>query len=65
MLFRSLRAARSLGRRKVGWAGYLKLFGRCFTFRTPGVAATRSEFFLPGARQPNVLDPTAEAQLAV
>ena len=61
----SLRAARSLGRHKVGWAGYLKLFGRCFTFRTPGVAATRSEFFLPEARQANVLDPSAEAQLAV
>ena len=45
----SLGAARSLGRLKVGWAGYVKLFGRCCTFRTPGVAATRSEFFVPGA----------------
>jgi hypothetical protein len=45
----SLRAARSLGRRKVGWAGYLKIFGRCYTFRTPGVAATQTEFFVPGA----------------
>lgn len=44
----SLRAARSLGRRKVGWAGYLKIFRRCFTFRTPGVAATQTEFFVPG-----------------
>jgi hypothetical protein len=44
----SLRAARSLGRRKVGWAGYMKIFGRCFTFRTPGVAATQTEFFVPG-----------------
>ncbi len=47
----SLRAARSLGRHKVGWAGYLKIFGRCFTFRTPGVAATQSEFFVPGETQ--------------
>jgi hypothetical protein len=45
----SLRAARSLGRRKVGWAGYLKIFRRCYTFRTPGVAATQTEFFVPGA----------------
>jgi hypothetical protein len=50
----SLRAARSLGRRKVGWAGYLKLFGRGFTFRTAGVAATQTEFFVPGATPPAV-----------
>jgi hypothetical protein len=50
----SLRAARSLGRRKVGWAGYLKLFGRGFTFRTLGVAATQTEFFVPGATPPAV-----------
>jgi hypothetical protein len=44
---RSLRAARSLGRRKVGWTGYIKLFGRCFTFRSAGVRATGSEFYVP------------------
>jgi hypothetical protein len=61
----SLAAARSLGRRKVGWAGYMKLFGRCFTFRTPGVAATRSEFFVPGARQTAAIDePVAAPQTA-
>ncbi len=49
----SLSAARSLGRHKVGWAGYLRIFGRCLTFRTPGVAATQTEFFVPGqARVP-------------
>ena len=46
----SLGAARSLGRHKVGWAGYLKIFGRVFTFRTPGVAAAHVEFFVPGAK---------------
>ena len=60
----SLGAARSLGRLKVGWAGYVKLFGRRFTFRTPGVAATRSEFFVPGARQPEISPAAAVAQAA-
>jgi hypothetical protein len=60
----SLRAARSLGRRKVGWAGYLKAFGRCFTFRTAGVSATRSEFFVPAALKP-VPAPKPEAEFDV
>jgi GNAT superfamily N-acetyltransferase len=54
----SLRAARSLGRHKVGWVGYLRLFGRCFTFRTPGVRATGTAFYEPQASQPAaVLEP--------
>jgi hypothetical protein len=33
----SLAVARFLGRQKVGYAGYVKWFGRCITFRTPAV----------------------------
>lgn len=45
----SLRAARSLGRRKIGWAGYTRVFGRCFTFTTPGVRNAGAGFFVPAA----------------
>jgi hypothetical protein len=45
----SLRAARSLGRRKIGWAGYARIFGRCYTFTTAGVRNAGAEFFLPSA----------------
>jgi GNAT superfamily N-acetyltransferase len=33
----SLGAAKSLGRRRIGYAGYLMLFGRSVSFRTPAV----------------------------
>jgi hypothetical protein len=33
----SLGSQKSLGRRKVGYTGYMKLFGQCFSFRTPAV----------------------------
>jgi hypothetical protein len=57
----SLGAARSLGRRKIGWAGYLRLFGRCFMFRTAAVKAAGAEFFIP---QPAAAPATAPALAA-
>jgi hypothetical protein len=45
----SLRAARSLGRRKIGWAGYLRVFGRCYTFTTRGGRRAGAAFFVPDA----------------
>ena len=57
----SLGAARSLGRRKVGWAGYTKIFGRCFTFRTAGVRRSAgAEFCVPAP----ALTAAAEIQVA-
>jgi GNAT superfamily N-acetyltransferase len=43
----SLRASAQMGSRKAGYAGYLKLFGRCFTFRTSLVRAIGVEFYTP------------------
>lgn len=43
----SLRAARSLGRHKVGWAGYARVFGRSYSFTTAGVRKAGAEFFVP------------------
>jgi hypothetical protein len=45
----SLRAARSLGRRKIGWAGCLRVFGRCYTYTTRGVRKAGARFFVPNA----------------
>jgi hypothetical protein len=41
----SLRASAHVGSRKAGYAGYLRLFGRCFTFRTPAVRAMGVELY--------------------
>jgi hypothetical protein len=46
----SFLAAKSLGRRKVGYAGYLKLFGYFITFRTAGVRKIGAELFVPAER---------------
>ena len=43
----SLRASAHVGSRKAGYAGYLKLFGTCFTFRTPAVRAMGVELYAP------------------
>jgi GNAT superfamily N-acetyltransferase len=43
----SLRASAQMGSRTAGYAGYLKLFGRCFTFRTSLVRAVGIEFYAP------------------
>jgi hypothetical protein len=41
----SLRASRRLGARTVGYAGYLKLFGKSYPFRTPGVLPHGFRFY--------------------
>jgi hypothetical protein len=46
--FPSLGVARHLGRRRIGYAGYVKWFGHCITFRTPAVKAIGAEFFDSG-----------------
>ena len=43
----SIRAANQLGSRTSGYAGYIKLFGRPVTFRTPGARSLGVELFLP------------------
>ena len=43
----SLRAASQLGSRTSGYAGYMKLFGRCVTFRTPGARSLGVELYMP------------------
>jgi hypothetical protein len=49
----SLGSQRSLGRRKVGYTGYITLFGQCFSFRTPAVKRLGVVIFRPPARVPN------------
>ena len=53
----SLGAARSLGRMKVGYAGYLRMFGHSFPFRTPRVKEMGVVIFKPRARLPIGLVP--------
>lgn len=43
--YASLRTADVLGRRKIGYAGYVKLFGRCIPFRTAAVRKIGLELF--------------------
>jgi hypothetical protein len=43
----SLRAANQLGSKTAGYAGYLKLFGRTLTFRSPGARSIGVELYLP------------------
>lgn len=65
--FASLRTASVLGRRKIGYAGYVKLFGRCIPFRTSAVRKIGLELFerdsatacsaspTPGRRDPGLV----------
>ena len=57
--FASLYNGKRLGRQKIGYAGYLKWFGRCITFRTPAVKRIGFQFFKPG-RGPAEESPVAE-----
>jgi hypothetical protein len=43
----SLAVAKFLGRQRIGYAGYLKWFGRCIPFRTPAVKKIGAELFEP------------------
>jgi hypothetical protein len=47
----SLRASKQMGSKQEGYAGYLKLFGHCFTFRTPAVRDLGVQLYVraPGA----------------
>ena len=51
----SLGAARSIGRPKVGYAGYFTLFGHCILFRTPGVKRIGVELFRLRATPANIV----------
>jgi hypothetical protein len=53
----SLGAARSIGRTKVGYAGFVTLFGHAIPFRTPGVRDKGIVVFEPHARIPIGLVP--------
>jgi GNAT superfamily N-acetyltransferase len=53
----SLGAAKSLGRRRIGYAGYVTLFGHCLSFRTAAVKALGIVIFTPRARVPIGLVP--------
>jgi hypothetical protein len=46
--FASIGVANFLGRRKIGYAGYVKWFGRRILFRTPAVRKIGVELFEPG-----------------
>jgi len=48
----SLRAANQLGSKTAGYAGYLKLFGRPVTFRSPGARSIGVELYLPKSARP-------------
>ena len=43
----SIGAAQALGRKKVGYAGYVSVFGHCIPFRTAGVRDIGVELFKP------------------
>jgi hypothetical protein len=43
----SLRAASQLGSKTSGYAGYVKLFGKPLTFRTPGARSLGVELYMP------------------
>ena len=64
--FASINNGKRLGRRKVGYAGYVKWFRRCIPFRTPAVKRLGLQFFKhdPGPAQessPAELAPVLEA----
>ena len=48
--YSSIAAADALGRRRIGYAGYLKWFGHCIPFRTRSLAKIGFEFFKPEPR---------------
>lgn len=43
----SVAAEKCKGNVVIGYAGYVRWFGRCFPFRTPGVKRTGFEFYTP------------------
>jgi len=45
--YSAIRVADLLGRRKIGYAGYVKWFGRIVAFRTPAVRGIGAELFQP------------------
>jgi len=49
--YSAIRVADLLGRRRIGYAGYVKWFGRIVPFRTPAVGKIGAELFQP--RRPN------------
>ena len=49
----AIAAAKFLGRRRVGFAGYVKCWGRCIPFRTPGLKKLGFEFFEPNPSAPS------------
>jgi hypothetical protein len=57
----SLRASQQMGSKQAGYAGYLKLFGRCFTFRTPAARDLGVEIF---ARTPRVSRSSGSSRFA-
>ncbi len=55
----SIAAAKFLGRRRVGFAGYVECFGRHIPFRTPGLKKLGFEFFEPNDSQSAPNPPSA------
>jgi hypothetical protein len=53
----SIAAGEFLGRRRVGFAGYVKCFGRYISFRTPGVKKLGFEFFEPPRHPGSTIPP--------
>jgi len=53
----SIAAAEFLGRRRVGFAGYVKCFGRRISFRTSGVKKLGFEFFEPPRHPGSTIPP--------
>ena len=47
----SLATRKYKGNVPIGYAGYVNWFGRCVTFRTPGVKKTGFEFYDPGREE--------------
>lgn len=48
--FASYRASRRIGARTIGYAGYVRCFGRIVTFRSPGAKRYGFSFYRPQAR---------------
>lgn len=54
-------ASARMGSVRAGYAGYLKLFGKCFAFRTHGVRALGIEFYTPPREARSTETPPAAA----